>query len=120
MKILLDTNFLIDLVRYKVDIDFVNDIASGRLAVVEPVLEELKKISGSQLKERGFAEVALILLKKKNVEVLKSKKTNADEAIFSIATKNVVATNDIQLRKRLRILGVKTIYLRAKKHLAMG
>jgi len=119
-KILLDTNFLIDVVRYKIDFDEIGELAGGKLTVVKPVLNELKKIAAAGSKERGFAGVALMVLKRKNVEIIETGERRADEAIFSMAEKNIVATNDIELRKRLKALGIKIIYLRAKKHLAIS
>jgi rRNA-processing protein FCF1 len=56
----------------------------------------------------------------KKIEVLNlNKKT--DEALFSLADeKTIIATNDKNLRKKLREKGFKTIYVRAKKRLCLS
>jgi rRNA-processing protein FCF1 len=46
---------------------------------------------------------------------------SADNAILSIADKDtLVATNDIVLRKKLKMKGFRCIYVRAKKKLEIG
>ena len=59
-------------------------------------------------------------MKEQNMKVLKSE-TRPDNAMLELVDeKTLVATNDIDLRKRLKALGRKTIYLKSKKHLAIG
>jgi len=122
-KILLDANFLIDLVRYKIDVEGIEELVSGdcRLVVPRPVLAELRKISGGKSKDSRFAKIALMVIEEKGFDIIETEEKKADEAIVHMAGENTaVATNDIELRKRLRMLGAQTIYLRAKKHLAIG
>lgn len=116
-KIILDTNFLIDLMKFRIELDEIEDllIEPYELLTISSVIEELKKIDSKN------AKLALKLVELKNIGILKTKEKDADMAILNLADKNsVVATNDINLRKKLKALSIKTIYLRAKKHLAMS
>ena len=57
---------------------------------------------------------------KKNVNIIKdSKRTEyGDKAILDIADKNtLVATQDIELRKRLKLKGIRAIIMWQKRHL---
>jgi len=117
--ILLDTNFLIDVIRFKIDLDELDKLflTPFELFTLDSVLRELEKISKTKSQESKYAKVALELLKIKKIKILKVKET-ADKAILSLANENiVVATNDMELRKKLKVLGTKTIYLKSKKQL---
>lgn len=113
-RILLDTNFLVDIVRFKIDLDEIKDILDEpcELLTLDLVVDELKKIKNKN------ARIALELIELEGIKVLKSKKRDTDEALVSLADKNtIVATNDAELRKKLK---TKTIYLRARKHLGIS
>ena len=123
MKVLLDTNFLIDVIRFKINLDDIGIVAAApyTLATVSTVLNELERISNHNSKSSSYAKLALQLIKKYNVEIIQVNK-RADQAIFELVKneKYISATNDKELRKRLKTLGMKTIYLKSKKHLAIG
>jgi hypothetical protein len=89
------------------------------LAIPNPVLRELKRISEQgKPKERTAAKIGLILAKRGKVIRVKGA---ADEAILNLALKRryAVGTTDVALRKELRRRGVPVIYLRQKSHLAV-
>lgn len=123
IKIILDTNFLLIPCQFKVDIfSEIDMIIHERYALCAPeaVIGELKKLSESKGKDGKAAKLALALIAKKNVNIIKgSKRTKyGDEAIIEIADKNtLVATQDIELRKRLKLKGIHTITMRQKGHL---
>jgi len=123
-KIILDTNFLISSFSFKIDfIDEVKNLIEEPLEFLVPgsVVRELKRISKSKGKDSKYAKIALDLIKQKDIKIIKSKGKNTDEAILNLADENsIIATNDIELRKKLKTFKAKTIYLRAKKHLAIG
>lgn len=121
MKVLLDTNFLIDLVRFRINLDDItNLIGANELVILSSVERELIKISKGTSKASMHARAALKLIKECDMKLLKLE-TRPDDAMLKLADENtIVATNDIELRKRLKALGRKTIYLKAKKHLAIG
>jgi hypothetical protein len=121
-KIILDTNFLMNLGKFKVGLEEIKEIVDEpyQLFTLDLVVKELKKISDSRGRDAGNAKIALELIKINEINILNSSKTNTDKAIIGLADKGtIVATNDIELRKKLKKLEIKTIYLRAKKHLDM-
>ena len=120
-KILFDTNFLIDLARFKIDIDEVKTVAGPcKFSILESVLKELKRIAGKKTRSARSAKVALRLIELNNFKIIKSREKNTDKAILKLANKEtIVATNDSKLRKALKNKGIKTIYLRKKKKLAI-
>jgi rRNA-processing protein FCF1 len=118
-KLFLDTNFLIDLARFKIDLEEVSALLQEPVEffVLSSTSEELMKLAKNKGKQGSLAKLALEIIKLKQIQVLKEKES-PDKAFLSLADKNtIIATNDSKLRKRLKKLGIKTIYLRAKKYL---
>jgi rRNA-processing protein FCF1 len=118
-KLLLDTNFLIDLARFKIDLEEILVFLQEpvELFILSSTIKELKKIAKNKGKTGSLAKLALKIIKLNQIQVLKEKE-GPDKAFLSIADKNtIIATNDSKLRKKLKKLGIKTIYLRAKKYL---
>ena len=115
-KIIADTNFFIDLFRFKIhDTDF------SKIRITKSVYDELKSMSSKKTKESVYAKLALRMIKEKNVKILKSIKNKADDDLLEYSKKGyAIATNDRELRKRIKAFGGKTIYLRSKKKLAIG
>jgi|SRR5438876_5585201 len=121
-RIVFDTNFLIDLFRFKIDIEEVKELVGERVEffVTTSTVNELQKISARSSPVSRFAKIALETISSK-FEVIKSEGISFDKEVFEILNDStVVATNDSELRKRLKTLGIKTIYLRARKKLAMS
>ena len=126
-RVLLDTNFLIDLGRFGVSIDEIDRIVNERyeLTVLRAVLNELKSIAGTQQEESKFAKTALMVLDLRGAKIVETERNEGgvDQKILEFASNEkenvLVATNDVELRKRLKNLGVRTICLRGKKHLIL-
>ena len=128
--ILLDTNFLLIPSQFKVDIfaelDRVCDF-QHTAAVMDSTVAELKSLSadaGKSLKDRRGAKMALQLLEAGQVAVIKSRKVfkSADKAILEFASANkdvMVATQDRELKRRLKALGVSVAVLRQKSHIVI-
>jgi rRNA-processing protein FCF1 len=122
-KIILDTNFLIDLCKFKVGLEEIDELIDEPyyLFTMDLVIDELEKISASATSDSRYAKLALETIKIKKIKILTSGKANTDKAIINLADKGtIVATNDIELREKLKKLETKTIYLRAKKHLGIN
>jgi len=120
MRIILDTNFLIDVIRFRIDLDATDLIGAHQLIILSSVERELIDISRKTSNASIYAKTALKLIKELDIKILKSKE-NPDNAMVKLADdKTLIATNDRELRKRLKALGRKTIYLKSKKHLAIG
>ena len=118
MKVFLDTNFVIDLFRFKIDPAEIFDLLpDSQLFVLDSVVRELKLLAGSKKSDSKPAKIALEF-----VETLKKIPTNKnpDKAFLDLDKHDIVATNDIELRKKLTEKKIKTIYLRARKHLELS
>lgn len=116
-RVILDANFLVDLARFKIGFEELEALLTKPYTFVtlKKVIGEIEKINDKHSK------VALRMLEMMKVEIVEIKEMNVDNAILVLAEKdpahNIVATNDAELRKKLKNAGVKTIYLRARKHL---
>jgi rRNA-processing protein FCF1 len=125
IKVILDTNFLMVPAQFRVD------IFSGLEALlnqkIEPIIlsstySELQKIISKHLKEGKAAKMALQLINK--FSVVKAEpyvNETEDDLIVRYAKKFKcpVATNDKELRKKLRSLNIPVIYLRQKRRLEL-
>ncbi|MEM2955964.1 MAG: PIN domain-containing protein [Candidatus Pacearchaeota archaeon] len=114
--IILDTNFLIYLLKYKIAHQL--EELKHELAVPSQVIYELEKISvKGNMKDREAAKLVLTLLDKWHIRILEAE-GNADEAIEFLAKKEgaKVATMDKLLTRKLKKLGIKIIKIRQKKH----
>jgi len=121
VKVVVDTNFLLTMAQGVIAPSSLNDAinASYELITTNAVVKELEAMSkGGDLlaREAGFA---LKLLERLGVQVLRVKAGSADESILTLAKelvqngdRVVVATNDKNLRRSVRRLGVPTLYLR--------
>jgi rRNA-processing protein FCF1 len=122
IKVILDSNFLFVPLQFKIDIfDGIMILLNQRfeLVILSPIHRELQKMAEkSQPKLRKQASLALKLAEKCGViDVEKSVEETNDDVIVRVAAKwgkCLVATNDRELRKRLRDINVSVIYLRQK------
>ena len=122
-KIMLDANFLIDIFRFRIDLDLLDNLIEDSFSfeTTSSVKKELLKISKRSSKEGSFAKLALKIIEIKKVNIIKSKEFSGDASILeNISKETMVATIDLKLRKTLKRLGIKTIYLRSKKRLEIG
>ncbi|HLG24079.1 MAG TPA: nucleotide-binding protein [Candidatus Nanoarchaeia archaeon] len=121
-KIILDTNFLLIPIQFKVDI--LSEIKricafNYELCIYESTMDELKSIleKGSG-KDKNAAKFALKMVEAKDFKKLKSETSYVDSSILENADENtIVATLDIALKKKLLDKGVSVIFLRQKKYL---
>ncbi len=116
-KVILDTNFLIDIFRFKVSLDKIfEEIGNVKFVVPEFVIIELKNLSSFN----PYVKLAFDFIKKNKIKIIKTKK-KGDMGFFEILDNDsIVATNDSKLRKKLKALGIKSIYLRKRKKLEIG
>jgi len=115
MKILLDTNFLIATVNYK--IDMFSELAGHELFLSAPVVSELTMLSKGTGKTASAARISMKIAKSKGLKTLNAKGT-ADAALLSLSLSGyAVATQDRELRERIRKAGGKTMMIRQKKYI---
>lgn len=123
-KIILDTNILMVPGKFKVDIfeeidRIIND--EYKLFTLDSVVDELKRLSKKKSKSANIAKLGLELLKSKNIDIIDVGKGSVDKQILDMSDKDtIVATNDTELKKRLKKKGIKTIYLRKLSQLELG
>ena len=89
------------------------------IIVPMPVVRELEFLSKhGKGKKKLFAKSSLKLIEKYDTEDIDEE---GDNAVFCLAKKldGIVATNDRELRERLKAASVQVIYLRGKKQLSM-
>ena len=125
LRVILDSNFLFVPFQFHVDIF---DELEALLGKYEPVilsttLEELKSLTKKRsVKMQRQASAVLELVGRcKVVDVEKKPGESYDDIILRIAreSKSPVATNDKELRRKLRGEGVAVIFLRQKSHLGI-
>lgn len=119
VKILLDTNFLLDMIRFKINFEDFYPDEKIEFFVSSSTINELKSISNKKTKEGRLALVALKMIESEGIKVVDSMKDRVDEDLIELAkNKNfIVATNDKDLRKKLKINNIKTICLKCKKRI---
>lgn len=129
-KIILDTNFLVSAVRFKVDIFLeLQRICDFKYAIyiVDGTIDELEKLAETgKPKDRAAAKISLELIKKKNIKIIKNitknkRVKNVDLLILNLIKKGnfIVATQDKELKREIRKKDVPIIVLRQKKYLKL-
>ncbi|PLW79651.1 twitching motility protein PilT [Candidatus Woesearchaeota archaeon] len=137
LKVILDTNFLFIPFQFNVDIFIeIDRIIEEKyeLFILKETLDELDFLIE---KEKGKNKQNAVLAKKlamsKNIPVLDvskqkdlyitdiSKNNKVDDLLVALSDKDhLVATLDLELKKRIRKKGSKILYLRSKDHLEIG
>ena len=120
VKVILDTNFLILLAKGVISIADLSDVVSFKyeLLTTSAVVGELEEMATKGDMLSRHARRALGMLRSLGVEVINNG-LSGDESIEQLAATLkaqgqvvIVATNDVELRKRLRRLGIPTVFLR--------
>jgi len=124
VKIIFDANFLFVPLEFKINIfEGITNLLNQRfeavlLNVTYMELQKLAKKSSPKLHKQ--AVLALKLAEKcQIIDVEKSREETNDDVILRVAAlwKSPVATNDQELRRKLRARGIPVISLRGKRRL---
>ena len=118
LRILLDTNFLLDILRYKLDFSIFQELEENvKLFISSETLREIKSIANRKTKEGRLAMVALKLIESQKINIVQSLKKEVDKDLLELAKKEgfIVATNDKDLKEKLKKENVRIICLRNKK-----
>ncbi|MFT4282823.1 MAG: PIN domain-containing protein [Candidatus Woesearchaeota archaeon] len=122
--VVLDTNFL--LIPGELGIDIFTEISRimqepHTICVLSSTIEELNKliIKNGKKKEGFNAKLGYIMIKQKKIKVINTKNEYADKDILDLAEKKdiIVATQDKELKTRLKKLKKQVILLKQKKYL---
>jgi rRNA-processing protein FCF1 len=126
LKVILDANFFFVPSQFNLDIfEELKNLLNQRF---DPILlsstkKELQGLAKSDSpKEQKQAQLALKFAEKcRAVSAEKASDETYDDVIVRVAAawKSPVATNDRELRKRLRDVGVSVVFLRQKRRLAL-
>jgi rRNA-processing protein FCF1 len=127
LTVLLDSNFLILPVSQRIDVfNEIEKLLSTNVifVTIRPVINELKRLSKKSTKLGKKALLALNFISKCKILEFDSEnvlKGNTDDFIveFSKGKEIIVATNDINLKKRLRELNIPVIYLRGHSQIKL-
>ncbi|GEM_PF-991626 len=120
MKLLLDTNFLIDCIRFRIDffhaLSELEDL-EGLIEVYVPLfcIKETEKLVKS--KKVGEARLVLEMLKDPRIKILGAEKIGSvDTCLLGYAREGYsVATNDKKLLNRLRKEKIRSIRIRDRR-----
>ncbi len=123
VKVILDLNFLLIPLQFRIDIfeELNNLLGKAEPVILSTTIEEIRKIlkrsSGGRYLQ--FSTALRLAEKCEVIKVKRRKGESYDDVILRVAkgTGMPVATNDSELRKRLRKAGLTTIYLRQKSRL---
>lgn len=122
-EVVIDTNFFMVPFQFNVDIidELEKALPSYKLTTPIFVINELKGLKrNNKGKIRLNADLALKLANSSNIEIkdisLENNET-VDDALIRVS--EVLATNDIELKKRARKKGITVAYLRQKKYIAI-
>ena len=122
-EVVIDTNFFMVPFQFNVDIidELEKALPSYKLTTPIFVINELKGLKrNNKGKIRLNADLALKLANSSNIEIkdisLENNET-VDDALLRVS--EVLATNDIELKKRARKKGIAVAYLRQKKYIAI-
>jgi uncharacterized protein len=123
VKVILDSNFLMAPFQFHIDIfEELEYLLQKKVDFIVPSSVKLELTSLSSRGGEGAAEASLALQlasRCRVVDVTLQPQETVDDAIVKAAQKlgAVVATNDIELKKRLRDINVPVVYLREKSKL---
>jgi U3 small nucleolar RNA-associated protein 24 len=107
-KIILDTNFILSSLQFK--IDFFEEIK--RISKFSYTLHILQ----GTIKELENKKLAIEIIEKKNINIIKSENTYVDKDILDLKGDYIIATNDRELIKKLKL---PIIRIKQKKYLIL-
>ena len=118
MKIILDTNFLIDSLRFSVGIK--TELAQNEIFILDGTIIEIEKIAKRKTKESALAKIALEYIAKNNIKILEAKERDVDKSLISYSSQGyAIATHDSALKNKLKKLNAKVIFIRQKKYVVI-
>ncbi len=121
-KVAFDTNMLLGIAQFKVDIfaETKRILGAFQCIIPEQVDYELEML-GKKPGHRAEVAVARELMAKNGCKTVKMKALNADDALKKLSEeKTIIATNDKELKKRVKELNGQVLFLRQKKFLELS
>ena len=114
IKILLDTNFLLTMVRYKIHgLEEIKGKIPAKFFVLSRVIWEMEVKAKDDKKIKNEMRIVKQILKNNEVATIDSKIENVDTELMQYSKEYVIATNDKELRERIKSFGGQSIYIRS-------
>jgi rRNA-processing protein FCF1 len=118
MRVILDTNFLIDLLRFRID---AGELAGKEIFVLKQSISELNLVAKRGSEDGKMAKAALEFVATKGLKILEPKDKSADSSLLAYAKEGyAVATQDGELKASIRKSGGKVVLIRQKKYIEWG
>ncbi len=123
-KVVLDTNILIAISQFKLDVLRALDRQieeKYELFVIDKTIEELEKlINKARLSEKKAAKLALSIIRAKNIPIIKTEgKGTADDELIKLKG-YAIATQDKELKEKLKTQGTEVLTIKQKKNIVKG
>lgn len=113
IKIILDTNFLLTTIRYKLHgLEEIKNKIPAEFYVLSGTIDEMTNLSKKDKKIRNEYNLVKKMLENEKVEGIKSTTENVDEDLIKFSKSYVIATNDKQLRQKIKENGGKSIFIK--------
>ncbi|MCR4334920.1 MAG: PIN-like domain-containing protein [archaeon] len=121
-KVAFDTNMLLNIARFKIDVFQETKKMFGNVEFLVPkqVMEELDRLAGEGRVLRKEVNVAKMAIENNKVKIIENNEKNADEALKKMASEAIIATNDKALKDSVREMNGRVLYLRQRKFLEMA
>ncbi len=119
LQIALDTNFLLDMVRLKIDIfqQIREKVGNPSFAVPVAIKKELDKISHQKGKHSMPAKVALLAIGIYGVKIISTTSKTGDASLQEMAEKGaIIATSDHELKQSLKNAPQGVLVIRQSKY----
>ena len=111
---MLDTNFLLTMVRHKIHgFEEIKTKIPAKFYVLSRVMWEMDVKSKNDKKIKNETRIVKEILKNNKVIEINSKLEDVDAELVGLSKKYVVATNDKELRERIKSFGGRSIYIRS-------
>jgi len=114
-KILLDTNFLV--APFQLNVSIFEELEEmypySQIYTLDDALQEAKSIEGGK-----YGKLVEKLIEVQDIEVLETQgEGSVDDLLVDISNEFIIATNDKELKQRLRDEGKEVVFIRSKSHL---
>ena len=123
-RIVIYTNFLLYISKFNIklfaELERICSF-SYEICILEGTLRELEKlINESRLSHKRAAKFALSMIQKKGIKAIKTSKDKCvDDLLLELDKSHIIATQDRELKSRLKKAGFRVVTMRQKKHLIM-
>ena len=121
--VILDSSAIMMCFEFSIDLEdeLTRLLGNYHIIIPKPIVGELEfLVKNGRGKKKHIAKPALDLIKRYDIADLDTSKKGDDAVIyFAQELSGIVVTNDRDLKKRLRELLIKVIYLRGKKRLVL-